>query len=380
MDTETQAASPRSALLRGSVLALAVLVVVAAGGVALWWRRPPPVVAPVKPATVIVERSNIEQTVTASGRVRMQSYVDVGAQVSGQVKNVFVAIGDTVKAGKVLVEIAPTEQTGRQESNRAQLARAKAELAGQNAQLDFARLQFQRQMQLKAANATREESVESSRMNVASAEAQVAAKQAQIQQTQATMQEDETIRRQTRISAPISGTVVTLPARLGQAVTANRDVLLRISDLTNMTVEVRVAESDVTRLRKGMIAYFSTPGFPGKRWSGKLRQILPLSDTEAGKPGAPVFYTVLFDVANTTHELMSGMSAEVSFVLARADAAIAIPVGMVGKADSSGMQTVRVMEEGGKLTPRKIKTGIRDAQQVQVLEGLKPGDEIAAAP
>lgn len=366
----------RRALWTGA--AVVALVVVAGGVVFSQHRAPPPAPkpVPVKLETIKVEKADIEQVVNATGNVVVQNYVDVGSKVAGQISDVDVSVGEVVKAGRLLVTVSPAVQNSRIESNRAQLARLKAELAGQNAQLDFAQLQFQRQTQLKAENATREESYESSRMNMYSAAARVDATNAQIQQTEASIREDDDIQKQTRIEAPVGGTVVTLNARVGQMLGANQDVLMRIADLSRMTVQVPVAEEDVTRLQKGMTAYFTTPGFPGKRWSGKLRQIMLLPTDDSGRSGKKAFYTVLFDVANPSRELMSGMSADVYFVLARVEQVPVIPLSLVTKPGMDGTQAVKVLEAGDKLETRKIKIGIRDGERAEVLSGLKEGDQV----
>ncbi|MCA1324739.1 efflux RND transporter periplasmic adaptor subunit [Herbaspirillum sp. alder98] len=373
--TVATTAPARRALVAGCM----VVALLVAGGALLWRQRtPPPAPAPVavKLETVAVGRADLEQVVNATGNVVVQTYVDVGSKVAGQIADVDVAIGETVKAGKALVTVSPAVQNGRIESNRAQLARLKAELAGQNAQLDFAQLQFQRQTQLKAENATREESYESSRMNMYAAAAKVDATNAQIQQTEAGIREDEAIQKQTRIDAPMGGTVVTLNARAGQMVGGNQEVLMRIADLSRMTVQVPVAEEDVTRLQKGMTAYFTTPGFPGKRWSGKLRQIMLLPTDDSGRQGKKAFYTVLFDVANPSRELMSGMSADVYFVLARVEQALTIPQSLVTKPGMDGTQPIKVVLANGKLETRRIKIGIRDGEHAQVLSGLKEGEQV----
>jgi macrolide-specific efflux system membrane fusion protein len=356
------------------------LVLVLGGGYALYARQSPPPAPPkpipVKLETVAVERADLEQVVNATGNVVAQDYVDVGSKVAGQISDVEVVIGEAVKAGRLLATVAPAVQNSRIESNRATLARLKAELAGQNAQLDFAQLQFQRQTQLKAENATREESYESSRMNMYAAASRVDATNAQIQQTEAAIREDEAVQKQTRIEAPVSGTIVTLNARPGQMVSANQEVLMRIADLSRMTVQVPVSEEDVTRLQKGMTAYFTTPGYPGKRWSGKLRQIMLLPTDDSGRQGKKAYYTVLFDVANPSRELMSGMSADVYFVLARAEHVPAIPRSLVTKPGMDGTQTVKVVLADGTLETRKIKIGIRDGEHAQVLSGLKEGEQV----
>jgi macrolide-specific efflux system membrane fusion protein len=339
--------------------------------------KPVPAAPAARPETVAVLRGAIEKTVIARGKLELQKYVDVAAQVSGQISEVDTVIGENVKAGKHLIEIAPAVQPGRVENNRAQLARLKAELAGQQAQLEFAQLQFQRQTQLKEANATREESFESSRMAMFSASAKVDAINAQVQQTEAAMREDDAVRSRTRVNAPIGGTVVALSAREGQIVNANRDVLLRIADLSKMTVQALVAEEDVTRLDPGMIAYFTTPGFPGKRWMGKLRQIVPLPADGSGQQGKRTYYTVLFDVANNSRELMSGMSADIWFVLAHSDNALQIPAAALpARADADGNYRLGVMEADGRITMRTVKIGIRTTDAVQVLSGLKEGERV----
>lgn len=356
------------------VAAILLVLLLAAGWIA--YARTHQQLPPPRLETVRAERGDIEQVVNAVGNVVMLNYVDVGAKVSGQISDVFVGVGDVVKEGKLLVVISPVIPTSRIESNRAQLARLKAELAGQNAQLDFAQLQYQRQSQLKAENATREETYESTRMGMYSAQAKVDAINAQIQQLEVAMKEDEAIQKQTKVQAPMSGTVVALSARVGQTLSANQDVLMRIADLSKMSVQARVVEEDVTRLRKGMLAYFTTPGYPGKQWLGKLRQIMPLPTEDSGKQGKKAYYTVLFDVSNPSRELMAGMTANVFFVLDRAEHAITIPAALVVNPDSRGMQTLQVMQADGKRQLRSVRIGIHNSERAQVLSGLAEGEQV----
>lgn len=367
----------RRTLVRRSWTVLALVLVVALG-VAGWHGYCQRTIrqTPVRLETVAAERGDIEQIVSATGNVAMHTYVDVGTKVSGQISDVFVGVGEVVKEGKLLVAISPAVQAGRAEAARAQMARLKAELAGQNAQLDFAQLQFQRQTQLKAENATREETYESSRMGMYSAAAKVDAINAQIQQLDATMKEDDAIRKQTKVVAPMNGTVVALSARVGQTLSANQDVLLRIADLSMMSVSARVAEEDVTRLHKGMTAYFTTPGYPGKHWEGKLRQIMLLPADDSGKQGKKAFYTVLFDVPNASRLLMAGMTADVAFVLARAEQAVTIPASFVVKPDSKGLQPLQVVGPDGKVTVREVRIGIHTADRAEVVSGLEEGEQV----
>jgi macrolide-specific efflux system membrane fusion protein len=280
----------------------------------------------VKLDTVTVQRGDLQQTVDAIGKLQFHRFADVNAQVAGQIKNVLFAVGDAVQEGKLVIEIAPAARAG---SNLAQMARLRAELADQQAQTDFAELQFKRQTQLKAQNATREESVESSRMNLASARARVDSINAQIQQLEATLKFDEESSRHRQLLAPLSGTVVAVNARPGQTVGVAQAglPLMRIADLSKMTVQARVAEADVTRLKRGMTATFQTPGYPGRTWSGKLRQVLPIPAEGTGEQGKQTFYNVLFEVDNPEQELMSGMTAKVQFILTQAKDTATAPAG-----------------------------------------------------
>jgi macrolide-specific efflux system membrane fusion protein len=385
--------APRISRRAGLVVLLSLVIVLSAGVVlaqvlqqpaspsaaSAGLARPP---APAKFDTVTVQRGEIQQTVDAAGKLQLYRYADAYAQIAGQVKEVLVAVGDTVKASKMLLEITPTLQPTKVESNRAQMARLQAELADQRGQMDFAELQFKRQTQLKAQNATREDTFESSRMRMSSASARVDAISAQIRQVEATLRIDEEGRQHTQVLAPISGTVVTLNAHAGQMVNAAQPAapLMRIADLSKMTVAARVAENDVTRLRPGMPANFTTPGYPGKHWSGKLRQVIPVPAEGTGEQGKQAFYYVLFEVNNAEQELMSGMSTQVQFVVAKAQDAVLLPARALGLPDADGLYSANVLDAHRRLSARKLKIGLRNQQQVQILSGLAAGEQVLVGP
>lgn len=332
--------------------------------------------------TVTVQRGNLEQTVDAIGKLQFHRFADVHVQVAGQIKDVLLTVGDAVQEGKLVMEISPAVRANQLESNLAQMARLRAELADQQAQTEFADLQFKRQTQLKAQNATRDESVESSRMNLSSARARVDAINAQIQQLEATLKFDEESSRHTQVLAPLSGTVVALNARPGQTVSIGQAglPLMRIADLSQMTVQARVAEVDVTRLKRGMTANFQTPGYPGRTWSGKLRQVIPVPADGTGEQGKQTFYNVLFEVDNPEQELMSGMSTQVQFVVAQAKDVLLLPANLLGKRDAAGMYQLQVLSPDQRIVPRKVKIGLRTAQQAQVLSGLEAGEQVLTGP
>lgn len=338
--------------------------------------------AEVKLDTVTVQRGDLQQTVEAIGKLQFHRFADVNVQVAGQIKDVPVSIGDAVQEGKLVMEMSPAVKANQVESNRAQMARLQAELADQQAQTDFAELQFKRQTQLKAQNATREESYESSRMTLSSARARMDAINAQIQLLQATLKSDEESRQHTQVLAPITGTVVALNAHAGQTVSIGQagGPLMRIADLSQMTVQARVAEVDVTRLRRGMTANFKTPGYPDRTWSGKLRQVIPVPAEGTGEQGKQTFYNVLFEVDNPEQALMSGMTAQVQFIVVQAKDAVLLPVSLLGKRNADGTYEVHVVSANRQVVPRTLKIGVRTQQQAQVLSGLEAGEQVLAGP
>jgi biotin carboxyl carrier protein len=163
--------------------------------------------------TVTVSRGTIESSVTALGTLQPRRYVDVGAQASGQIRQIHVEAGDPVQEGQLLVEIDPSTQKAKLDASRYAIENLKAQLQEQKAQHQLARQKYQRQQRLAAGNATREEDVQTAKAELSATQARVDMFQAQILQAQASLRSDEAELGYTRIYAPMSGTVVAVDAR-----------------------------------------------------------------------------------------------------------------------------------------------------------------------
>lgn len=274
--------------------------------------------------TATVDRGAIEDSVTAVGNLQPRDYVDVGTQVSGQLRKVYVEIGQAVKQGDLLAEIDPTVYQTRVEADRAQLENLEAQLLQREAELALAQRQYTRQKNLLAENATSEDSFQTADKTLRAAEGAVKAVKAQIRQTNSTLRGDEANLGYTKIYAPMSGTVVSQNSKQGQTLNANQQapIVLRIADLSVMTVTTQVSEADVSRLKIGMPAYFTTLGRPDQRWRGTLSKINPTPETVNNV----VLYNALFDVENPNGDLMTQMTAQTFFVVAAADNVIRVPV------------------------------------------------------
>src|SRR4029453_14388615 len=223
-------------------------------------------------------RGDIESNVTAVGTLQPRRYVDVGAQVSGQIRRIFVQPGDVVKEGQLLAEIDSSFLRAKVDADQAALTGLKFQLADQQAQLALARQQYARQQQLAQHRATREEDMQIAQATLRSAAAKIGVLKAQIEQIPSILKGDKAQLGYTRIYAPMAGVVMSLETREGQALNAVQQapLLLSIAALSNMTVWTDVSEADVGQVKPGMPVYFTALGVNNRRWTRKVRQILPL--------------------------------------------------------------------------------------------------------
>lgn len=274
--------------------------------------------------TASVTRADLEDTITATGTLQPKQFVDVGTQVSGQLKQVLVDVGSVVKARQLLAEIDPSVYLSKADADRAQLGNQAAQLNDRQAQLALAELQLKRQQAMMQDEATTAEALQMAEAGAKSARAQVASVRAQMQQTNSTLRGDEANLSYTKIYAPMAGTVVSLAVKPGQTLNANQQapVVLRIADLSVMTVQAQVSEADVGKLTIGMDVYFTTLGAANKRYYSTLRQIPPTPTVLNNV----VLYDALFDIANSKQALMTQMTAQVFFVLASAKQVLQVPL------------------------------------------------------
>jgi membrane fusion protein, macrolide-specific efflux system len=374
-----------------------------------------------QPIVATATRGDVEDVVTAVGTLEPLTTVDVGAQVSGQLKTLRVQIGDDVQKGQLLAEIDPTVFAAKVDADKANLQNLQAQLLEKQASLVLATQQASRQDRLMNDNATSQDAYDTAQSGAQVAAAQVKALQAQIEQSASALKADEATLGYSKIYAPMSGTVTAIPAKEGQTLNANQQTptILTISDLSTMTVSTQVSEADVSKLRVGMDAYFTTLGDPNRRFTGKLRQILPTPTVTNNV----VLYTALFDVANPRKQLMTQMTAQVFFIRAAAHNVVTVPVAALHFADGLGggaphataggrragggangarraggqgrrqgqgqdqaeaeparnrPATVTLITADGSSEERKVVAGVTDRVNAEVVSGLSEGDKVVA--
>ena len=334
----------------------AVFILCGAAGLALRWHKSADAADSGRMETVAVERGDMEDIVTAQGKLEPKEYVDVGTQVSGQLGKLNVDIGDNVSKGQLLAEIDPRVYEAKVEADKARIRTLQAQIVQQDAQTLLARRQNARNETLFRADAISRDALETTQSQLKVAQAQLAALRAQVEEEQSTLEGDEANLGYTRIYAPMDGTVVSQSAKEGQTVNASQSapIIVQLANLNVMTVRAQVAEADVPRLSAGMPVYFTTLGSQ-RRWNATVRQILPTPETV----NDVVLYNVLVDVGNADGQLMTGMSAQMFFVAASARDALILPVSALGRRlpdldDASGQAyRVNVLKAGDSGTAKK---------------------------
>lgn len=364
---------------RGRRRALGVIVVI---GLGLWlWSPWAEDAAAISYETIALTRGDIEETVTAQGKLEPKEFVDVGAQVSGQLLKLHVEIGDHVKKGDLLAEIDPKVYLANVEAVEAQIKTLRAQLAEQQAQVAFTQSVYNRNQTLMKSDAVSKEMLESSLKEYKAAAARTNSFKAQIEQAESRLKADTANLGYTKIYAPMDGTVVSQTSKEGQTLNANQlaPVIVQVANLDTMTVRAQVAEADVSRLKPGMPVYFNTLG-SDRRWEATLRQLLPSPDATVVDV---VLYNALVDVANPDHALMTGMSTQMFFVLGNAKNVLMVPTRALGKKiaatdDAQKGETYEVLvKTKDGVTPRNVQIGLMNRTQAEVISGLNEGEKVA---
>lgn len=333
--------------------------------------------------TAQVTRKTIEETVTAQGKLEPKEYVDVGAQVSGQLLRVHFEVGDFVKKGKLLAEIDPKIYEAQVEVNQARTKSLNAQIEQQRAQLVLAEQIFKRNTALIKSKAVSKEALQTSEANYNAAVANVASLKAQAEEAASSLKGALANLHYTKIYAPMDGTITVQTTRLGQTINSNQTApnLMQIANLDIMTVRAQVAEADVSRIHAGMDVYFTTLGAGERRWQGQVRQVLPSPVTV----NDVVLYEALVDVDNQSRELMTGMSTQMFFVIGQAENALVIPYTALKKPvpaqnTEAGKAYEVEVQQKNKTETHVVITGMTTRTDAEILSGLKEGDVVTLSP
>jgi len=288
-----------------------------------------------------VERGAIQAVVSASGTLQAVTTVQVGSQVSGQIKEILVDFNSPVKKGQLLARIDPesfelkvrqsaadleaarTAFLQRQSDAAAQRSQViRAQITAQDAKTDLDRKESLVQKgfispadrdKAKFVEQGAAEAIRTTEAQVKSAEAQVGNAAATVKQREAALASAQNDLEKTSITAPVNGVVISRQVDAGQTVAASlkTPTLFTIAeDLSKMQVAVAIDETDIGRVRPDQKVSFSVDAFPGRTFNGVVQQIRKAATTVQNV----VTYTVIVDTPNPDLRLVPGMTANVRIV------------------------------------------------------------------
>ena len=323
--------------------------------------------------TLIVRPGDLQQSVLATGKLDALRKVDVGAQVSGQLKTLSVAIGDKVKKDQLLGVIDPEQAQNQIKEVEATLMELRAQRLQAEAEWKLARVTLSRQQQLAKTQAVSQQDLDTAATEMAVKQAQIGAIDAQIKRNQASLDTAKTNLDYTRIVAPMAGEVTQITTLQGQTVIAAQQApnILTLADMSTMLVKAQVSEADVIHLHPGQKAWFTVLGDPQTRYEGTLKDVLPTPE----KVNDAIFYYARFEVPNPKGILRLDMTAQVHIQLTDVKNILTIPLSALGDPIGNNRYNVRLLRNG-ETREREVVIGARNDTDVEIVKGLEEGDEV----
>jgi HlyD family secretion protein len=357
-----------------------------------------------------VERGDVNRVVSASGKVRALNTINVGAEVSGQVTQVFVDYNSPVRKGQLLALIDPTRVQARVQQGQAQLALARAGL--QQAQANVAKAD--NDLLIQQRNFTRRKSlagngfVSKADLDAADAQlsaaraaasvnrAQVSSARAQISQASAELSSAQLDLSRTRIIAPSSGVIINKLVEPGSTVTAGFQTpnLFEIAtDITQMQIEASVDEADIGQVKVGQPVNFSVDSYPDTIFRATVRQVRQAAVENQNV----VSYLVIADVPNLDGKLLPGMTANVDIITGSRPKVVRVPSSALRfrprtadlpdeardsekkRSDGVGKPGHMVFvstEDPYRPAMRKVTIGVEGDEFTEIVSGLRPGEKI----
>ncbi|MEZ0542979.1 efflux RND transporter periplasmic adaptor subunit [Fibrella arboris] len=392
----------------------------------------------------IAQRTDIIERVSASGRVQPEIEVKISPDVSGEIIAMYVKEGDPVKAGQLLCRIRPDNYesfSARAEAtvnqSKAQLEQSKAGVLQAEARLIRTKADYERSRKLLADKVISQadfETVEANynvaKQDIEAQKANVRAAQFSIQSAQASLRDAKENLRKTTIYSPVNGTVSKLNVEQGERVVGTSQMagteIMRLANLNNMEVRVNVNENDIVRVTLGDTADIEVDSYTtaGKKFKGIVTEVANTANGLAGSTGAAsaistdavTEFEVKIKILNSSYTDLSqklgskgfpfkpGMTASVEVITDRKAGVLAVPIAAVTtRADSSKIVDVKpsdnnavdeskntakkaaikeivFVSQNGKAAQREVKTGISDFENIEIVSGLKPGDQVISGP
>ena len=362
-----------------------------------------------KAATVKVSVENAEvraitETITANGKIQPEMEVKISPDVSGEIVEMRIKEGDRVQKGQLLCRIKPDTYISQRDRSMAAISSAKARLSQSEAQFIQAELGYNRNKQLFAEQTISKSEFEQAEASYKVAKAEVDAARYSVVSAEASLKEANEMLTKTSIYSPMSGTVSMLLVELGERVAGTNLMagteMMRVADLSRMESQVQVNENDIVRVKLGDTAVITVDAYMDQKFKGLVTEIANSAKTS----GVSADQVTNFDVKilvipdsyknlamdGNVNPLRPGMSVTVDIQTVTRKDIITVPIQAVttrtdttktniNPADDN-IRTLVFISDGTYAFAKDVKTGIQDNSYIEILSGLKSGDQVISAP
>jgi HlyD family secretion protein len=355
--------------------------------------------------------------VSASGEIKPKKFVNISANVSGRITNLYVVEGDRVQKGRGLARIDSARYEAGERQSAAALQAARADLVRAEADLENSRLAFERAKRMRDEKLIAEQAFDQADAELKMKAAAVESQKRRIAQQAAMLETNRDDLEKTTIVAPMDGVVTSLVKEEGESVIGAQSfsptVIMTVADLSVMEVEILVDETDIRNVQLGQRADVRVDALEGVKMTGEVTEIgssaIPRGTSAAAATGQSTASTanqakdfkVVVTLKDPPPSLRPGLNATADIVTARKANVLAAPIQAVvvrqldkqGKVIESG--TVQAADEepsvpaekgeekegvfvvnAGQAHFRPVQVGIMGETEIEITQGLQEGDEI----
>ncbi len=347
-----------------------------------------------------VERRQIIQKVSATGKIQPRTQVKVSADVSAKITKLAVVEGQWVEEGTFLAELDRERYLAAVESAEAQVraAEANASLVQQN--LKRAEKEYNRTRELAKHGINSDAEFEVAETAYQVEVARLESSESQVEQAQAQLKQARDDLSKTSIYAPMAGTISDLNKEQGEIAIGSQfqeDVILVIADLSEMEAQVDVDENDIVAIAIGQSAEIEVDALLDQVLNGTVQEIASSANDLAGGGTRKIEFEIKIAISDPPTTLRPGMTAGTEVATHRNDQALSVPIQSVAvrtldqlmqaeetmadvearyEADRDGFVEVVFCIEEGVAVARQVKTGIQSDEYIEILSGVDEGEEI----
>ncbi len=312
----------------------------------------------------------IGASLTVVGNLIGDQTVDVAPKTGGRVESMNVQLGDRVRRNQLIAKIEDNEIVEQVKQAQASMEVAKATIRQREADLKVAEVNFERSKNLFGRQLLAKQALDDAESRYLSAQAQLDLAKAQTTQTGARLEELEINLRNTRIVSPVDGFVGKRNVDAGAWVSQNAPVV-SVVDIARLRIVANVVEKDLRLVNAGDQATIEVDAYPGEIFRGRIARVSPVLDP------ATRTATMEVEIPNVDYRLKPGMYARVVLMIEERQNALLVP--KISVVDVDGKRGVFVADADNKARFLPVKLGLEDAERIEIVEGLKAGDQIITA-